>query len=808
MSNKSITFLVILLYICLTNGIHGIRHYDGYSLIRLIPETKAQLIYLRQLEESVTELDFWKSPSQVSQSVDILIPPHLNHTFNFMFNKKSFKKSVLINDLEKVLVEERKPYIAEPNKQTKADIVVNHFDDYQRLNKIHSFLDAIANQYPDISATEVIGKSYENRDLKIIRIGVGQKNNNKPVIFFEGGIHAREWISPATVQFFAQTLIQGYASGDKDIKALLEKFDFYILPSVNPDGYEYTHTTSRLWRKTRQPYGSCYGADPNRNFGYKWGGEGASTNPCSDTYRGSKAFSEPETEAESKYILKLKPRVKAYFAVHSYGQYWLYPWGWTSSLTPDDKDLNRLGNIAITALAKRYNKKYSIGTSTNVLYAAAGGADDWAYGDGGIKYAYTVELRDTGSYGFTLPKSQIRPTGEETSDAFIAFAKQLSTENLHENSLEYDFWKGPSYLNRSVDVMVPPHLNQTFNEMFDEELDEKSVLINDLENNLLEDRAAVPVVQPLRADIVERHFDEYRRVGTIHTFLDTVGSKFKDLAAVEVIGYSYERRPIKLIRIGDGHEKKTKPVIFIESGIHAREWISPATSQCFAQNLIQGHKTGNADIVGLLQKFDFYILPVLNPDGYEYTHTRDRMWRKTRKPYGSCFGADPNRNFGYQWGGQGASSNPCMETYRGPNAFSESETKAVSDYVLQIKDRVKAYLAVHSYGQYWLYPWGWTSSVTPDDKHLNRMAKLATNALASVYGTRYTMGTSTNVLYAAAGGADDWAYGSAHIKYSYTVELRDKGNNGFALPKSHIRPTCDETTVAFIAFAKELAKEV
>ncbi|CAG2101594.1 unnamed protein product [Medioppia subpectinata] len=338
--------------------------------------------------------------------------------------------------------------------------------------------------------------------------------------------------------------------------------------------------------------------------------------------------------------------------------------------------------------------------------------------------------------------------------------------------MELDFWRGPSYVDRPVDVMIPPQLNHTFDKIFEDKLLQRTVLIEDLENDLIEDRAARPSLKPKpqRQDIVERHFDEYQRLPKIHSFLDTIVSKNTGIASVETIGTSYEGRPIKIIRIGDGNEKKNKPIIFIESGIHAREWISPATTQCFGQYLVQGYKARNSDITALLQKFDFYILPVLNPDGYEHTHTRDRMWRKTRKPYGNCMGADPNRNFGYQWGGQGASTNPCSETYRGPSAFSEPETKAVSDYVLRNKDRIKAYLAVHSYGQYFLYPW-----MRPPVEQM----------------VRYY-----------------WAYGSAHIKYSYTVELRDTGSYGFALPKSHIRPVCEETTVAFIAFAKELAKEV
>jgi carboxypeptidase A4 len=82
-------------------------------------------------------------------------------------------------------------------------------------------------------------------------------------------------------------------------------------------------------------------------------------------------------------------------------------------------------------------------------------------------------------------------------------------------------------------------------------------------------------------------------------------------------------------------------------------------------------------------KVDFYIVPVLNPDGYEYTHTNDRLWRKNRKnpELGKCAGTDLNRNFGFKWGGLGASKNPCDETYAGSAAFSEPESKAIQDYV-------------------------------------------------------------------------------------------------------------------------------
>jgi carboxypeptidase A4 len=68
---------------------------------------------------------------------------------------------------------------------------------------------------------------------------------------------------------------------------VLDSHDIYVMPSMNPDGYEYTRNYDRMWRKTRSknPGTTCRGADPNRNWGYRWGEKGASTNPCSEIYR-------------------------------------------------------------------------------------------------------------------------------------------------------------------------------------------------------------------------------------------------------------------------------------------------------------------------------------------------------------------------------------------------------------------------------------------------------------------------------------------------------------------------------------------
>ncbi|KAK3085719.1 hypothetical protein FSP39_007772 [Pinctada imbricata] len=150
----------------------------------------------------------------------------------------------------------------------------------------------------------------------------------------------------------------------------------------------------------------------------------------------------------------------------------------------------------------------------------------------------------------------------------------------------------------------------------------------------------------------------------------------------------------------------------------------------------------------------------------------------------------------------GGSTNPCSTVFSGTGAFSEPESQALRDIIEQHKENTIAYITVHSYGQYWLYPWGYTSDLPDDVAHLDQAARAAVSALTATYGTDYIIGSSTNALYAAAGGSDDWAKGGAGVKYSYTLELRDKGS--FILPVSQIEPTLKETWNGLIALCNEI----
>ncbi len=112
---------------------------------------------------------------------------------------------------------------------------------YQRYDQHMAFVNELAQKNPSFVQTVTFGQSYQGRSLKAVRIGVNS-STQKQVIWIQGGIHAREWISPAAVTYFAQQLVNKYNSGDQVTRDLLSYYDFYIVPVLNVDGYEYTHT--------------------------------------------------------------------------------------------------------------------------------------------------------------------------------------------------------------------------------------------------------------------------------------------------------------------------------------------------------------------------------------------------------------------------------------------------------------------------------------------------------------------------------------------------------------------------------------
>jgi hypothetical protein len=135
------------------------------------------------------------------------------------------------------------------------------------------------------------------------------------------------------------------------IRDLLDRRDFFVIPMINVDGAEFDIASGsyKMWRKNRSsPAARCAGVDLNRNYGFKWGTGGSSTDACSDIYMGPKAFSEPETVAVKNFV-ETHPNLKVLLTLHSYSELVLYPWGYTNDpiLLPE----NQQGIIAVTVPA-------------------------------------------------------------------------------------------------------------------------------------------------------------------------------------------------------------------------------------------------------------------------------------------------------------------------------------------------------------------------------------------------------------------------------------------------------------------------
>ncbi|MHC4429755.1 MAG: M14 family zinc carboxypeptidase, partial [Planctomycetota bacterium] len=292
-------------------------------------------------------------------------------------------------------------------------------------------------------------------------------------------------------------------------------------------------------------------------------------------------------------------------------------------------------------------------------------------------------------------------------------------------------------------------------------------------------------------------FDDFKNYDAVNTRLDELEAQRPDLAEVFSIGNSLEGRAINGIRI-TGAAPGDRPAILLNSCQHAREWISVMVTMYVADTLINDYDTDPV-IQELVDSIEWLIIPIINPDGYVYSWGPERLWRKNRRNNGDgTFGVDNNRNWGYEWGGNGSSGDTSSETYRGPAPFSEPETQVIRDFYIA-NPQIVANIDFHAYGQLVLSPWGYTSSPPPGIDILNLIGEAMADAIQSVHGEFYEQGPINPLLYPADGVSVDWCYGDQGV-LSYTIELRPtSGNPGFVLPPEEIIPTSEEAMAAVVA---------
>ncbi|KAF8326827.1 uncharacterized protein EI90DRAFT_3156418 [Cantharellus anzutake] len=286
-------------------------------------------------------------------------------------------------------------------------------NDYHRFEDVIEYANELARTFPLHVELVRMGQSTESREILGIKIERPGGRKVRPRVIILGPQHARDWIATSTALYFAHTLVVSSDQGGS-MNHLLNKFAFTIVPIPNPDGYVHTWDVDRLWYKNRSPTKNegCVGIDMNRNWGQYWK---TSDDPCHHWYGGSGPFEAPEVNAIASYIERTS-NIRILLDLRSYGQMLMYPYSYScDTLPPNAENLIELALGASKASKSVHGVSMITGAACEVLYSAPGSVLDWAYSEAGVKFTYSISLRDTGTYGYLLPPQLIRPVGEETS---------------------------------------------------------------------------------------------------------------------------------------------------------------------------------------------------------------------------------------------------------------------------------------------------------------------------------------------------------------------------------------------------------
>ncbi|XP_050639069.1 carboxypeptidase A2 [Macaca thibetana thibetana] len=365
--------------------------------------------------------------------------------------------------------------------------------------------------------------------------------------------------------------------------------------------------------------------------------------------------------------------------------------------------------------------------------------------------------------------------------------------------LQLDFWRSPSTPGETAHIRVPFVSVQAVKAFLESQGIAYSIMIEDVQV-LLDKENEEMLFNRRRERSGNFNFGAYHTLEEISQEMDNLVAEYPGLVSKVNIGSSFEKRPLNVLKFSTGGDK---PAIWLDAGIHAREWVTQATA-LWTANKIASDYGKNPSITSILDTLDIFLLPVTNPDGYVFSQTKNRMWRKTRsKVSGSlCVGVDPNRNWDAGFGGPGASSNPCSDSYHGPSANSEVEVKSIVDFI-KSHGKVKAFVTLHSYSQLLMFPYGYKCTKPDNSDELSEVAQKAAQSLTSLHGTKYKVGPICSVIYQASGGSIDWSYDYG-IKYSFAFELRDTGRYGFLLPAHQILPTAEETWLGLKAIMEHV----
>ncbi|XP_040170177.1 carboxypeptidase B-like [Anopheles arabiensis] len=266
--------------------------------------------------------------------------------------------------------------------------------------------------------------------------------------------------------------------------------------------------------------------------------------------------------------------------------------------------------------------------------------------------------------------------------------------------------------------------------------------------------------------------DVFMSYDQTNQWLAALAAEYPDKCKVQPIGDSFYGLDINAIHINTQQSKK----IFVVANLNAREWAAMTSAIYIIHELVR-----NSNRYPDAAKYQWVVVPITNPDGYEYTRTTDRFWRKNRYPQTETeFGTDLNRNFDYMWDLllNEEDDDRLGETYRGPVPLSEFEARAIAKFLQQNANSIVLYVDLQAYGEYLMIPWGYTKDPAPNADFLTTVAQAGSKAITDP--TRvprdapfYLVGSAAELMKPAPGSSIDYCL-SVGVKACIAMKLTNR----------------------------------
>ncbi|XP_066921634.1 carboxypeptidase B-like [Clytia hemisphaerica] len=423
------------------------EQYRGHQVVEMIAKDVATANLLRAyVDNHNKDMDVWTlTPTACQVSV---VGEQVDPLQKFCEeNNIDFK--VMIEDLEVAITEHMKrdaptairsltrsaetdEWFSRPQQEQKPF----NYEEYNRFDDIAKELYRLQCAYPDIVDVTQIGLSHEKRPLLLVRITqnvLGCSSKKKPVIWIDGGTHAREWISVATPMWILRELVTKFGKDD-DVTNLLMENEIMLSPVFNPDGYEYTFTGARLWRKTRTPTKKtdCLGIDANRNWDTEqFGGAGTSDDPCSPIYPGEFPEQDPAVRGFAQVLRYIRPRLKTYWTMHSFSQFLLTPNSYKREKPPTFRIFGGPAFVFVTTIISKSNRVYGTGNAIDFQNNLLTGLSlDYVHDALQIPYSYLLELPPSrqSPFGFALQKTEIDSVSKEVFCSMLAALNRIDED--------------------------------------------------------------------------------------------------------------------------------------------------------------------------------------------------------------------------------------------------------------------------------------------------------------------------------------------------------------------------------------------